>query len=167
MEIVNLILLILSFLIYYLLSFKFFGKPSLRLDRRLQIPARAVFILFLVTPFNINGTIYTIFGNVKHEGDVNSILSMYQSTEKNAFSLISFLGYQEAEKKVEVIVGIPSYQYGRELSSTIFGIPIYQSSAYEARTGWGFTLHRQLVYGKTSSEWFAFFSTDRQSVYYH
>jgi len=129
MEIVNLILLILSFLIYYLLSFKFFGKPSLRLDRRLQIPARAVFILFLVT--------------------------------------ISFLGYQEAEKKVEVIVGIPSYQYGRELSSTIFGIPIYQSSAYEARTGWGFTLHRQLVYGKTSSEWFAFFSTDRQSVYYH
>lgn len=113
---------------------------------------RFTLLAFLFAPFNINGNIYTVFGNGVSQKNFNSIFSFYQKAEKNSFSVLS-IGYQEAKedafagfvifnlqrsKKSKTILSLLSVQKNIETKESSINIAEnYQDAGVEAFAGVG------------------------------
>ncbi|MEK7646825.1 MAG: hypothetical protein AAB378_00420 [Patescibacteria group bacterium] len=90
---------------------------------------RLLFLALLYCPFNVDGNIITVFGNVKSEGNIYSVFSPYQSG-KNTYALFGAL-YQSAEEKAIVLVGLSGYQQAKN-TLTLCGLAGYQKAERNA-----------------------------------
>lgn len=84
-------------------------------------------ITLLCFPVNVNGNVFTVFGNVSSKVTKNaySVFSPYQSAENNAASVFGSF-YQKAGENAFVFVGPVVYQKGGSNAITIVGIAIKQ-----------------------------------------
>lgn len=82
-------------------------------------------IAFLTLPFNINGNVFTVFGNAVGEKDVFSVASFYQKANGTTITLIAPLTYQDAGDAAVSGVGVPSFQKGAKVG-LIVGVAPYQ-----------------------------------------
>lgn len=93
-------------------------------------------VITLSLPFNINGYVFTMFGNVVGEKGVFSIASLYQKSDGNALSVFAPLTVQEAKGSAHTFFGVSSYQKGRSVFHLV-GVSIYQQAEVQAGAGAG------------------------------
>lgn len=97
-------------------------------------------IALLCWPVNVNGYVFTVFGNVSSKVTKNaySVFSPYQSAENNAVSIFGSI-YQKAGNDAVVGVGPVVYQKGGRNAIIIAGIAIKQYANNVAISGVGIT----------------------------
>lgn len=101
-------------------------------------------IAFLISyPYRFeSGIVYSIWGGFS-DGDIRSLLSVFQIAKENASSLISFNLYQEAGKTAKSGLGINFIQRAKEDSLLVFGISIFQYANESAKHYLGINLFQK------------------------
>ena len=135
-EVVNLLLFIPSLIICFGISCAIFKAPTtcLKMARRLLI------IVLLVMPFNINGTVVTVFGSAENEGDIYSVASLIQMSGGNAHSLASVV--QNAKDDAISLFFTADQDAGKN-AVTLVGLAISQKAGNTAVLGAGISFLQQ------------------------
>lgn len=107
-----------------LLSLKVSGAWTLK-----QCLQKLALLAVLCLPLNINGNIWTVFGNAVSEKNVYSVCSLYQEAKGDAISVVGLGGYQQAGQNAIIIAGISGYQLAKQEAVTGFGVAVYQKAA--------------------------------------
>ena len=116
----------------------------------------------LTLPVNVNGHVFTLFGNATGEKGVYSISSLYQRSDGNVISLIGLTGYQKAGQNAVAILGIAGYQEAGQDAAAGVGIVGYQKagrkttlliglSGYQEAGHWALTIAGIAGYQKVGS----------------
>jgi hypothetical protein len=99
----NLMLFVVNFILLSLASW-LFGIGSVLEGNIIDI----IYVVLLVTPFSIDGNIYTVFGSAKNnhaQKSIFSLMSLYQESELDVVSVFGSL-YQKAGHSAGIVVGI-------------------------------------------------------------
>ena len=100
-------------------------------------------VAFLISyPYKVkSGTVYSLWGGFS-DGDIRSLLSVFQVAKENAFSLISLSLYQRAGKTASSGLGINLIQRAED-SLLVFGISIFQYANEGAKHYLGISLFQK------------------------
>ena len=106
-------------------------------------PWRFLMIFLISYPYKVkSGRVYSLWGGFS-DGDIRSLLSVFQIAEENAFSLISFNFYQRARKNAVSGIGINFFQRAWENASIVAGISVFQHANEEAKQHVGVNLFQK------------------------
>lgn len=103
-------------------------------------------VALLCLPLNINGNVFTFFGNVHNQGvkNVYSVWSLYQTAENDAFSMIG-TAYQKAGRDATVILVGSVYQEAGRDALVGIGLSGFQKAGHDANVAGG------IVFRQTSA----------------
>jgi len=128
----NIVLWLASFLLYgnlFLLA-----RSTLRgMEASVRQSVTTLGIAALLTlPINVDGNVFTLFGNAAGEKGVYSISSFYQRSGGDALTIIGLGGYQEAEQDTTTVLGITGYQKAGQNAALDIGLAGYQKAKQNA-----------------------------------
>ena len=124
---INLLLFILSFSIYFVIYWLLRRPQGVKSYRNTILS-----LAFLCMPFNINGNIFTVIGNAESEKNIFSILSFYQRAENSTFALFGVPIYQHAGNDAFTLIGVSIYQHAGNNAITFIGVSFYQHAENDA-----------------------------------
>lgn len=123
----NLVLFAATIALYFGVYYLYLGKkPEVNRGTNLSILA---WITLLSLPVNINGHVFTVFGNAVGEKGVYSIASLYQRASDNDGNVLALLssGYQRASTTF-TLAGVSGYQQAEEFAMVGIGASGYQQA---------------------------------------
>lgn len=98
-----------------------------------DVEAKYLVLVFLVSyPWKIKENVYSLFGGINAEGNVYSLITLFQKAGKDAFCIISLCGVQISGEKAISLIGISGYQKSDDDAWFGAGISIYQNAKYQA-----------------------------------
>lgn len=137
----NIGLYLVTLTIYFIVSFAVLydrtdnmegeGLFNFKNPEKVKRDAKRLFIslAFLCLPVNINGNIFTVFGNAVSEKSVYSVWSFYQEAKEDAGSIFGLTAYQKAGRDALIAFGLVGYQKAEKNDALIMaGFPIYQKA---------------------------------------
>ncbi len=99
----NLALFVLTTILYYAIWSTLINNANTATDFKEESKSLAV-IALLCLPLNINGNVFTVFGNASSSKNIYSVFSIYEKAEVDAFSVFGGL-QQKAGHDAAVIIG--------------------------------------------------------------
>lgn len=143
---VNLILLIIGTTVYgdifyYVHKRKAAKNSEQHFDKEKAAWKSYLIALVLCIPFNWEGNIITVLGNVKSDKDIFSVVSFYQNTKGNAHSFIQ-MGYQKGYES-RSIISMLSFQKSDNYSFALLGLLNIQESIDNTTTGLGIPAYQK------------------------
>jgi len=138
--VVNILLFLVSTIVYFTLWCIVTNKPQKSIRQRLK---ELAIVALLCLPLNINGSVFTVLGNIESSKNVFSLFSVYQRAENDAHSLfgsivqeaghdasvlVGLTGYQKAGNEASILVGVAGYQEAKNISGVLLGVSGVQES---------------------------------------
>mgnify|MGYP000156200292 CR=1 FL=1 len=107
-------------------------------------------------PFNINGHVFTVFGNGESAKGFYSVASFYQrAADGDAMTVIGISGFQSAGQDAWTIVGISGYQRAGRDTGVLIGISGHQEADRNVWTIIGVSVHQR---AEEKERWFGTFA---------
>lgn len=124
----NLVLFVVTTLVYWFVYEIYINYPINK-----KILQRLGITVLLCLPLNINGNVFTVLGNVDSQGvkNIYSVLSLYQSAENDAYSLLGSL-YQKAGRNAATMCVASAYQEAGHDAVVGIGASGYQNAGQDA-----------------------------------
>lgn len=99
-------------------------------------------VAVLTIPVNVNGYVFTVFGNAIGEKGMYSLASLYQKSGGSAVAMF-LSGYQEAKSDAVTMIGISGYQRSKESTIMLAGIVGYQKAGRHALNSVGISGYQE------------------------
>ncbi|MDA2922309.1 hypothetical protein MYX07_03525 [Patescibacteria group bacterium AH-259-L07] len=105
---------------------------------------RIALLALLCLPFNFNGTVFTVIGNITGK-NTYSVASLYQNAGNVAFTFFGLSGYQNAGRDAWIAAGLSGYQNAGRDAWTLVGLSGYQNAGNDAATLIGIGFYQKVA----------------------